>query len=190
MSNGKYTIPHFEAKNKIDRYIKSNAALHAKTTFLWVTFYASNYCYPMYTPYYIPSAGKYIQIQSTSADALLFSIVDVRANFGPVVEAILAQPNTTRQGTFVHVFTDKITAGDMLQAWAAAQNTNALHVRVDKDVYNVMWPGWSEEMGVMMEFWESAGENGWSGEDRIITLEELGVKGLVDIKQFFLALKF
>ena len=144
----------------------------------------------MYTPYYIPSAGKYIQIQSTSADALLFSIVDVRANFGPVVEAILAQPNTTRQGTFVHVFTDKITAGDMLQAWAAAQNTNALHVRVDKDVYNVMWPGWSEEMGVMMEFWESAGENGWSGEDRIITLEELGVKGLVDIKQFFLALKF
>jgi hypothetical protein len=50
ISGGKYIIPHFEAKNQIDNYIKSDAGLLAKTTFLWVTFFASNLFFPMYTP--------------------------------------------------------------------------------------------------------------------------------------------
>jgi hypothetical protein len=50
ISNGKHLVPHFHAKNTVDDYIKSDPGLLAKTTFLWVTFYASNYQYPMFTP--------------------------------------------------------------------------------------------------------------------------------------------
>lgn len=51
ISGGKYVIPHFEAKNRIDEYIKSDAQLLAKTTFLWVTLYATNYgIFPVFIP--------------------------------------------------------------------------------------------------------------------------------------------
>lgn len=50
VSGGKYIVPHFEAKNQIDAYIKSDAKLLAKTTFLWVLFYGTNMIFPMFTP--------------------------------------------------------------------------------------------------------------------------------------------
>jgi hypothetical protein len=50
ISGGKYVVPHFEAKNQIDAYIKSDPELLAKTTFVWVTFFASNLFFPMFTP--------------------------------------------------------------------------------------------------------------------------------------------
>ena len=50
VSGGKYVVPHFEAKNKIDAYIKSDPVLLPKTTFLWVAFFASNIFFPMFTP--------------------------------------------------------------------------------------------------------------------------------------------
>jgi hypothetical protein len=55
ISNGKYLVPHFEAKNKVDDYIKNSPVLYAKTTFLWVTFYPSNYFFPMFTPNFLVS---------------------------------------------------------------------------------------------------------------------------------------
>lgn len=60
ISGGKYRVPHFEAKNKVDDYIKADKKLLAKTTFLWVTFYASNYLYPMFTPNFMVSAFSVI----------------------------------------------------------------------------------------------------------------------------------
>lgn len=55
ISNGQYLVPHFEAKNKIDEYIRSQPELLAKSTFLWVTWYASNYKFPMFTPNFLVS---------------------------------------------------------------------------------------------------------------------------------------
>jgi hypothetical protein len=60
ISNGKYLIPHFEAKNKIDAYIRENKELYAKTTFLWITFYAANFFFPMYTPIWVVSTPFYL----------------------------------------------------------------------------------------------------------------------------------
>lgn len=50
LTGGKYLVPHFVAKNRVDDYIKQDKALHAKTTFLWVGFYGNNFQYPMFTP--------------------------------------------------------------------------------------------------------------------------------------------
>ncbi|KAJ9654184.1 hypothetical protein H2198_006748 [Neophaeococcomyces mojaviensis] len=50
ISKGKYAVPHFEGKHKVDTYIKTQDILLAKTTFLFVTWYAQNFTYPMFTP--------------------------------------------------------------------------------------------------------------------------------------------
>ena len=56
ISDGKWSVPHFDAKNVVDDYIKRDLGLFAKTTFLWVTFYASNYQFPMFTPNFVVSS--------------------------------------------------------------------------------------------------------------------------------------
>lgn len=50
ISGDKYKIPHFVGKNAIDDYIKSDAVLLPKTTFLWVTWFASNTTFPIFKP--------------------------------------------------------------------------------------------------------------------------------------------
>lgn len=50
ISNGACSVPHFESKTRVDEFIKKDKPLHAKTTYLWVTFYATNIMLPMITP--------------------------------------------------------------------------------------------------------------------------------------------
>lgn len=190
ISNGKYVVPHFDGKNAIDRYIKSDPALLAKTTFLWITFYATNLTFPMYTPYWIPTAGKYIQIQCTPPDTPIKTIGDTIVNVGIFVKAILAQPEKTLGGRFVLASVADTTAGELLQTWAKAQGKAAQYVQTDEKTFNALWPMWAEEIGGMMQFWAWAGEKSWSGED-VLTKEDLGVHdGLVGLEQAFKSLSF
>lgn len=50
ISNGSCSVPHFESKHRVDEFIKKDKALLAKTTFLWVTFYATNIMLPTIRP--------------------------------------------------------------------------------------------------------------------------------------------
>lgn len=43
-------MPHFESKTKVDEYIRQDKELLAKTTFLFITYYATNILMPMFTP--------------------------------------------------------------------------------------------------------------------------------------------
>jgi NmrA-like family len=191
ISKGKYFVPHFETKSKINEYIKADAALFAKTTFLWITFYAQNYYFPMFNPIHVPTAGKYIQLHSTPASVPIRTIGDVRTNVGLFVKAILAQPKLTLPSKFVIADVEQTTAGDMLQTWAKAQGKVAQYVQVDDSTFNATWPMWAEEIGVMMHHWEEAGEKSWSGEGPLLTREDLGVsEGLVGLESSFTTLKF
>ena len=51
MSGGRHYVPHFAGKNRVDDYIKKDKALFAKTTFLWITLYGSNFEAPWFTPF-------------------------------------------------------------------------------------------------------------------------------------------
>ena len=191
ISGGRYLVPHFEAKNKVDDYIKGDASLLAKTTFLWVTFYASNYYFPMFTPYHIPTAGKYIQIQNTPPSVPIKTIGDARKNVGVFVRAILSNPDRTLHGKFVLAYTEETTAGAMLQTWGKAQDKKIQYVQVDEKTFNAVWPMWAEEIGIMMQFWENAGDKSWTGEEGILTKDDLGIKEpLQDLEQSFAELKF
>lgn len=50
ISGGKYVVPHFESKNKVDDFIKDTPALYEKTTFLWLAWFGSNFLFPVFRP--------------------------------------------------------------------------------------------------------------------------------------------
>lgn len=176
ITSGKYLVPHFEAKNDIDRYIKSKAELYAKTTFLWVTWYATNYTFPMFTPVHVPASGKYLQIMPAHHSTPILTIGDARTNLGVFTNAILAKPSLTFK-RYVAAYTETSTIGELLNVWGKATDRQVAFVQVnDLEQYDNVWPKWGMEMGVMMAFWNEYKENSWSGED-FLTKKELGLEG-------------
>ena len=174
ISDGKYLVPHFEAKNRVDDYIKADASLFAKTTFLWITFYAANFLYPMFTPNFLKSSGKYIQLSTASPSTPIHTIGDTRANVGVFVMAILRAPQVSL-GKFVLAKTATVTAANVLATWSRATGHAAEFVKVSLDKFDKLWPAWGREMGLMLEFWDEAREKSWSGEN-LVGAEELGVE--------------
>jgi hypothetical protein len=217
ISKGKYLVPHFEAKNRIDDYIKANKELYAKTTFLWITFYAANYGFPMYTPIYVVStpaysvlilveslglrqnanengqkpSGKYIQTQPAPPTVPLYSMGDAVKNVGVFTNAILAQPKLTLPSKIVLAYAEETTNGGLLQSWSEGTGKESLYVEVKGEAWDKLWPMWGHEMGVMMEFWNAAQDKSWSSDDQeVVTKKELGIadRELVGSKEAFAAM--
>ncbi|OIW29356.1 NAD(P)-binding protein [Coniochaeta ligniaria NRRL 30616] len=193
VSGGKYTVPHFEGKNRTDSFIRQEKDLLAKTTFLWVTWYDSNYNFPMFTPYHIPTSGKYVQFTSYSPDTPFTTIGDVRANIGPFVRAILDKPQQTRNGAIVRADIATLTSDELLKTWAVVQGKEAISVRTDVETYNALWPMWAEEMGLMVRFWDEFAERSWTEPgDKVLTRDDLGLAeaDFVDLATSFKELKY
>lgn len=182
ISGGRMSVHHYAAKNRVDDYIKSDAALLAKTTFLWISFYASNLAYPFWKPVPVPGGfvpGQYVQIMATPASVRVTMAGDVKRNIGLFVRAALQSPKKTTQGTVVLVATETMTAGELLQTWAKAHGTTAEYAVVDKEAYHRLWPLWGELMNDIFLFMEMVGDKAYSGEACILTGDDLGVQGLV-----------
>lgn len=191
ISNGKHDVPHFSGKNIIDDYIKSNDALFQKTTFLWVTFYATNILFPVFKPFNVPTAGsdKYIQLQSTPESVPIKSIGDAEANVGIFAKSIIERPELSLPGKFVLADVEDLTAGEFLSSWMKAQGKDAKYVQVPKRTFYETWPMWGEVMDKMMVFWEESKEKSWSGEEGILTKEDFGISGLVNTVDAFARLR-
>jgi hypothetical protein len=191
VSNGKHVIPHFEGKSITDDYIKSNRDLFQKTTFLWVTFYATNIQFPVFRPFPVPTAGpgKFIQLQSTPESVVIKCIGDAKINTGIFAKSIIENWELTLPGKFVLADVEDLTAGQFLSYWADAQGKEAIYVQVNKETFCQTWPMWGEVMDKMMTYWEDVGEDSWTGEDGILTREDLGISGLVSTKDTFAGLR-
>ncbi|RFU80657.1 nitrogen metabolic regulation nmr [Trichoderma arundinaceum] len=190
LSNGQHIVPHFDAKNKVDDYIKSNQTLFNKTTFFWVTFYATNFRFPMYTPFRVSTAGpnKYVQLQGTSSSIPMKSMGDAGINVGLFFNAIISQPEKTR-GKFVLAHVEDLTAGEFLASWSKGQGKQAQFIHVDKQTYYGLWPMWAEEMDKMHMFWEATQDKSWGGEPDILTKDDLDISGLVSTAVAFAEMK-
>ncbi|KAK7423716.1 hypothetical protein QQX98_000906 [Neonectria punicea] len=175
ISGGKYAVPHYVAKNKVDAFIRLDAGLLKKTTLLWITWYHSNYKAPPFTPYFIPTAHKYVQFADYSPATPISTIGDVRSNVGPFVEAILANPARTRNGAVVKAEIEDPTAGELLQRWGKATGNDVVFVRTDAETFNGLWPILTEELGEIL-FWDEFRDKSWTVADgTVLTKEDLGV---------------
>ncbi|KAH8894440.1 NAD(P)-binding protein [Thozetella sp. PMI_491] len=187
ISNGKHAVPHFSGKNVIDDYIKSHSALFQKTTFFWVTFYATNILFPVFMPFPVSTAGpgKFIQLQSTPDSVVIKTIGDAKANVGVFAKSIIEKPELTLPGKYVLADVEDLTAGEFLSSWAKAQKKEAKYIQVPKSTFFETWPMWGEVMDKMMTFWEEAKAQSWTAEEGILTKEDLGVTGLVNTSEAF-----
>lgn len=187
ISNGRFAVPHYVSKNRVNDFIKADSMLLQKTTFLWVSTYASNMNYPFYQPFPIPTAGKnrYIQVQPTPASVQFPLIGDATINIGLFVRAIIEQPNKTLGGKFVNGITDIMTAGELLATWASVRGVEAEYVQIDKATYYSLWPQWGKAMNEMHEYLEWAKDCSFSNEDVILSAEDLGIIGLQDTRTAF-----
>ncbi|KAG4255536.1 hypothetical protein BFJ72_g15250 [Fusarium proliferatum] len=181
VSEGKSFLPHFVGKNKVDDYIKSQPELLRKTTFLWVGFYASNLQYPFFKPFPVTSGApnKHIQLLPTPSSVTLNLTGDARTNVGLFVHAILEQPTKTLPGKFVLAVTDVMSSGKLLSLWAADKQKEAEYVMVDKQTYHRLWPKWGELMEANFTYFGLVSDKSDSGENGVITKDDLGVVGLV-----------
>ncbi|KAL5589903.1 hypothetical protein FOVSG1_011770 [Fusarium oxysporum f. sp. vasinfectum] len=182
VSDGKSFVPHFAGKNKVDDYIKSQTELFRKTTFLWVGFYASNLQYPFFKPFPVTSAApdKHVQLLPTPSSTPLSLAGDATTNVGLFVHAILEQPMKTLPGKFVLAVTDVMSTGDLLSLWASTKQKEAEYVMVDKQTYYRLWPKWGEVMEANFAYFNLVGDKSYSGENGVLTKDDLGIIGLVD----------
>jgi hypothetical protein len=175
ISNGAYVVPHFDAKARIDAFIKSQPALLKKTTFLWITFYATNLFFPVYSPTFIKTMGKHAWLLPAPAKTLIYSVGDQRVNVGIVVRGILANPAKTLGGKYVFANQETMTSEEYLNLWSKVTGKPAQYVQVAAEDYEKMYGTWGEEMGVMQQFWGAMGDKSWSGPE-LVQPEDLGVK--------------
>ncbi|KAH7370088.1 hypothetical protein BKA65DRAFT_387582 [Rhexocercosporidium sp. MPI-PUGE-AT-0058] len=175
ISEGRISVPHFQGKVQIDAFIKGYEKLYAKTTFLWVGPYAQNFQYPWFTPSFLKTSGKHIQLGPVPSSTPIQTIGDINTNVGVFTSAILAQPGLT-QGKFVLASVENTTISGMLQAWGEATSKDTLYIELASiEEYDKIWPVWGKEIGLMLKFWGIVGKDSWSGEE-VVTGEDLDLK--------------
>ncbi|RDW90936.1 hypothetical protein BP5796_02101 [Coleophoma crateriformis] len=188
ISNGACSVPHFESKARVDEFIRMDKALHAKTTFLWVTFYATNIMLPMITPSFVATTGQYVQHMPASPTTPITTMGDTKENVGHYAMAILNKPTLTLPSKYVLAATETIAAGEMLKLWCEVTGKSALYLQVSLEDYDRLWPKWGKEVGLMIQFWEAAKEKSWAI-DGLLTSDNLGVTNkLVGMEAVFKSL--
>jgi hypothetical protein len=179
ISGGKYMVPHWTSKNHVDDYIRSDAALFSKTTFLWISFYASNILYPFWKPFPLPQKGPnhFIRIMSIPASTPIKFTGDVSTNIGLFAKGVFEHSELTR-GRFVLLETESMTAGEWLDLWGVVHGKTVDYVEVDEETIGRLFPGWGQGMHSQFVFWNEF-RDAWASED-VLTKEDLGIVGLVD----------
>ncbi|KAH9208166.1 hypothetical protein DL95DRAFT_373584 [Leptodontidium sp. 2 PMI_412] len=176
ISKGKHVVPHFEAKAVVDEFIKADAELYSKTTFLRVGYYAQNLMYPVLGPNLLNSTGKYIQLGPVPPSLPISSVGDISTNVGVFTSAILAQPSLTK-GKYVLASMEETTLGKMLEMWSNATGKPSVYLQVvDAQAYDSLWPTWGREMELMLKYWDDVDSKVAWGGDENLTKFDLGLK--------------
>lgn len=187
VSGGRRDVPHFSSKSRVDAHIRARLpALAAKTTFLWVSWYASNYRFPVLAPVWVPGADRYVQLGACAGETPIETIGDVERNIGSFVKAVVERGEKTK-GEIVLAAAETTTVKDMLQLWARVKGAEASFVRVGGDVPREIWPLWGEEIAVNLEFFDECKEKSWTDVEgrRVLRKEDLGITGLEGLEEAF-----
>ncbi|KAJ3485397.1 hypothetical protein NLG97_g6823 [Lecanicillium saksenae] len=153
-----FPVPHFEGKYKVNAFIKQDAALLAKTTFLIFT------TYPPETP--------------------INFIGDVRS-VTPFVKVIVEKAGETKNGSVVIGAVATLTAKEWVESWATAQGKEVQLMRVSREEYGALfpWPRWSEEFALMMDFFENIPATEWIDPGtNVLMAQQLGVAPVVTME--------
>ncbi|KAH7308619.1 NmrA-like family protein-like protein [Stachybotrys elegans] len=187
-SGGKHFVSYYVSKAKVDEHIKSIPDLLEKTTFLWVTAYASNFLYPFHNPIPVPSMGygpqKHLHVMPVPSTTLWPLAGDVSVNTGLYVKAILSQPQLTLPGKYVRLATEFMSGADVLSLWDSTHGTETAYIEVTLETYDKLWPRWGEVLGGSFVYWRDLGPKAFDREG-LVTNDHLKIEGLVGTEEAF-----
>ncbi|KIY04071.1 uncharacterized protein Z520_00763 [Fonsecaea multimorphosa CBS 102226] len=182
ISKKQYFVPHFEAKAKVDDFIKSKSQLLAKTTFYWVSFFGENLQKPTFAPLYLSGLKKYVIVLPTAPSCPVGFIGDHRTNIGIYIAAIIEQRSRTL-GKYVFGNVETVPLKDYYDIWASVVGRTVEYLQVSNASYCELLPNYGQEMSVMLNFWNKYGADAWSGEDTL-TDADLGItKQLIGLRE-------
>ena len=122
------------------------------------------------------SSGSYVQLSPASPTTPVWTIGSPSGNIGTFALAIFRQPEKTIGGKFVTAYVEETTQAQMLKDFSDVTGKKATYVQVSLEDFSEVWPGgWGQEMGSMMAAWSEVKERAWSGEEGILTKDDLGL---------------
>ncbi|RMZ67962.1 hypothetical protein GMOD_00004054 [Pyrenophora seminiperda CCB06] len=179
MTNGKFPVPHFDYKAKVDKYIWEKLPdLAAKTTFLMFGFYPSNFAFfPMLKPIPVATApGSYVWMVPADKKTPYPLSGDMTKDPGVWARQILAQPKLSH-GKYAAVCTEVLTFEEQLSQWSEVSGKKGIYVEVKPEVVGQLYGLAGEEAvtGVLFgtavsDWFRQAKEQGI-----FVTKEELGI---------------
>jgi hypothetical protein len=126
ISNKQFFVCHFEAKARVDEFVKSQPALLKKTTFCWITFFISNFLKPTFAPIFNKSVGKHLMLLPTSPSTVWSFAGDTSVNAGVFIRSIIAQRHNTIGGRYVFGSVETISLSHYLERWSTATGACAV----------------------------------------------------------------
>ncbi|KAM0424471.1 hypothetical protein ACHAPT_010395 [Fusarium lateritium] len=184
-SSGKLPVPHFDYKHAAYQWVEENLPeLAAKTTRVWLGFYASNIGLSPMTKFVpLPGSNAYAWIQPTKEDAVLPIAGDAQHNVGVVVQGILdAGPKAF--GKIAIVITDYLKMSEVVQVWEGVSGRRGVYIEISDKTVEKIWGIAGLEIASQLRWSEEFPDWHQVEPEQVITFEELGVEGKVwDFKQ-------
>lgn len=124
-----------------------------------------------------------MQLSPVAPDVPIRAIGNPIVNIGIFALAVLKKPEVTLPGRFVLAANEESTTGKLLQDWTDATGKPAHYVKTSSlaDYADIFPGGWGYEMGEMMVMWEELRERSWSGEEPLVTIDDLGLSGNTEL---------
>lgn len=168
---------------------KEYPSLAAKTTYLYVGYYANNLAnFPIAKPFTTPVFfGTYIWLSPVSNKAVIPSAGDVTVNVGLFAKAILEQPEKTL-GKYVAVVADTPTHEELLGHWSDVTGKRAAFLEANGKDWIQAFGSVGEELYLNLKAFE---ENpNWAFDNNPLLGKDLGIESqLVGTKATFERLK-
>ena len=155
LSGGKYTVPHFTSKARVDAEVKAAGFPHH--TFVEAPFYFQNFL-TVHAPRKTPN-GRELWRYPADKDKCRFPCGDIE-ELGKIVAAALNQPEKAGKGQYLALASDYVCWQDLVDI-LNAQGHKLDYERVCAEEYDGFFPS-AREFRHMMAFWE---ENHYFGPD-------------------------
>ncbi|OAA64138.1 NAD(P)-binding domain protein [Akanthomyces lecanii RCEF 1005] len=178
-------VPHFDYKAQVDATIRNEyPSLAAKTTFLYIGYYANNLAdSPMVKPFTTPASfGSYVWLMPVPRTVMLPMAGDTAVNVGVFTKAILMQPEKTK-GKYVGCIVETMTQEKLLQCWSAATGKNVAYLQVDAGDWIKAFGPPGEETYLNLKAFEE--NESWYMDNNPLLAKDLGIESeIVDTQAF------
>ncbi|KAF5002464.1 hypothetical protein FDECE_10623 [Fusarium decemcellulare] len=175
ISQGKYHVPHMDYKARAVEEVETRfPALAAKTTILWVGWYATNLTIPLLRPFLWPASGKYTWLMPSKPSGKLPIAGDESRNVGIVVERILERPTET-MGKIVVLVVEYLDHTEVLKVWEKVTGKEATYVELSDEAAVALIGPVAIDLGAQLRFSEEYPDMGTYEPDRVVKLTDIGL---------------